>query len=123
MSADRKIHVYYDGQCPLCRRERRRFERLSGKRGADIVWCDVTEHQHALGERGIDCETALRSLHVELKDGRIVEGIDAYRLLLKRIPWLAPGAYIIGLPGLKQVLRRYYDHWVDKRLKRQGRLP
>ncbi|MCB8890141.1 thiol-disulfide oxidoreductase DCC family protein [Vreelandella malpeensis] len=122
MPADRKIRVYYDGQCPLCRRERRRFERLSGKHGADIAWCDVTEHQRVLGEHGIDCETALRSLHVELKDGRIIEGIDAYRLLLKRIPWLAPGAYIIGLPGLKQALRRYYDHWVDKRLKRQGRL-
>ncbi|WP_447895634.1 MULTISPECIES: thiol-disulfide oxidoreductase DCC family protein [unclassified Vreelandella] len=121
MSSARKINVYYDGQCPLCRRERRRFERLAGKRGRDVVWCDVAEYEQTLAKHGIARETALRSLHIELEDGRIIEGIDAYRLLMKRIPWLSPGAYIIGLPGIKQGLRRYYDHWVEKRLKRQGR--
>ncbi|WP_447555937.1 thiol-disulfide oxidoreductase DCC family protein [Vreelandella sp. EE22] len=115
------INVYYDGLCPSCREDRRRFERWSGKRSRDIAWCDVTEYQQTLRERGIERETALRSLHIELEDGRIIEGIDAYRLLMKRIPWLLPGAYIIGLPGIKQGLRRYYDHWVEKRLKRQGR--
>ncbi|MFG6667582.1 thiol-disulfide oxidoreductase DCC family protein [Halomonas sp. HNIBRBA4712] len=115
------IRVFYDARCPLCRRERRRFERLAGRRGDDIAWCDVTEHEQTLAARGVSRDTALRSLHIELENGRLIEGIDAYRLLMKRIPWLVPGAYIIGLPGIKQGLRRYYDHWVEKRLKRQGR--
>ncbi|MFI0474558.1 thiol-disulfide oxidoreductase DCC family protein [Halomonas sp. HMF6819] len=116
-----RIRVFYDGQCPSCRKDRRIFERLAGRRGDDIAWCDVTEYEQTLKAHGVARDTALRSLHIELKNGRLIEGIDAYRLLMKRIPWLVPGAYIIGLPGIKQGLRRYYDHWVEKRLKRQGR--
>jgi len=30
---------------------------------------------------------------------------------------------LIGLPGIKSLLRRGYDAWVRRRLARQGRLP
>jgi hypothetical protein len=66
---------------------------------------------------------ALRSLHIETAQGQLIEGIDAYRLLMKRIPWLLPVAWIIGLPGIKPALRALYDRWVKRRLKKQGRWP
>lgn len=123
MSTTAMINVYYDAICPICRKDRRRFERWAGKRAADIAWLDVTEHQRQLREKGVSPEAALRSLHIELSDGTMIEGIDAYRLLMQRIPLLYPGAWLIGLPGIKQALRRYYDHWVKKRLQREGRWP
>lgn len=115
------INVYYDGICPGCRKDRVRFERWAGKRASDIRWCDVTEHQQTLREKGGAPEAALRSLHVEQKDGRIIEGIEAYQLLMARIPMLRPVGWFIGLPGIKAGLRRYYDRWVQRRLKREGR--
>ncbi|MDR5874741.1 DUF393 domain-containing protein [Halomonas sp. CUBES01] len=123
MSTTAMINVYYDAICPICRKERRRFERWAGKRAAEIAWLDVTEHQDQLRDKGVSPEAALRSLHIELDDGTMIEGIDAYRLLMQRIPLLYPGAWLIGLPGIKQGLRRYYDHWVKKRLQREGRWP
>ncbi len=123
MSSKTSLHVFYDAQCPLCRKERRRYERWSGQHAADIDWLDVSEHESILREKGVDPAMALRSLHIETVQGELVEGIDAYRLLMKRIPWLLPVAWIIGLPGIKPALRAFYDAWVKRRLKKQGRWP
>lgn len=123
MPSKTSINVFYDAQCPLCRKERRRYERWSGQHAVDIAWLDVSEHQQALREKGVDPAMALRSLHVETAQGQLVEGIDAYRLLMSRIPLLKPVAWIIGLPGIKTALRTLYDIWVKRRLQKQGRWP
>lgn len=117
------LKVYYDGICPVCRRDRARFERWAGEAGRQVAWCDVTEHQETLRQKGIDPRAALLSLHVEEEGGHIEEGIDAYVLLMRRVPRLKPLAWLISLPGLKPLLRRWYDHWVRERLEREGRLP
>lgn len=121
MPDNASINVFYDAVCPICRKDRRLFERWAGKHGNWINWCDVTEHQQQLREKGVTPEAALRSLHIEKADGMLIEGIDAYRLLMMRIPLLVPIAWLIGLPGIKKALRWYYDRWVRKRLKREGR--
>ncbi|PRY61660.1 putative DCC family thiol-disulfide oxidoreductase YuxK [Vreelandella songnenensis] len=115
------IKVYYDAVCPSCRQDRRRYERWAGSRAGDIQWCDVSEHQDELRTRGISTDAALRSLHLALADGRIIEGIDAYRILMARVPLLRPLAWLIGLPLIKPGLRALYDGWVKRRLKQQGR--
>lgn len=123
MSKNTSINVYYDAQCPLCRKERRRYERWSGRRAGEIGWLDVSEHEQTLREKGVVPAMALRSLHIETAQGQLIEGIDAYRLLMKRIPLLVPIAWIISLPGIKSGLRTLYDVWVKRRLKKQGRWP
>ena len=123
MPSTNSINVFYDAQCPLCRQERRRYERWAGKRSTDIAWLDVSEHQQMLRERGVDPAVALRSLHVETAQGQLIEGIDVYRLLMARIPSLMPVAWVIGLPGIKSGLRALYDSWVKRRLQKQGRWP
>lgn len=121
MSSQTSINVFYDAQCPICRKERRRYERWSGRHATDIGWLDVSDNKQLLREKGVDPATALRSLHIETAQGQLIEGIDAYRLLMKRIPLLVPVAWIIGLPGLKAGLRALYDYWVKRRLQKQGR--
>lgn len=117
------LKVYYDGLCPLCRRDRTRYERWAGEAGREVVWCDLNVHQETLLEKSIDPQAALLSLHVEEQDGRVQEGIDAYVLLMQRVPRLKPIALLIGLPGLKPLLRWWYDLWVKRRLAKEGRLP
>lgn len=116
------LKVYYDGICPGCRRDRARYERWAGEAGRQVGWYDVTEHRDVLREKGVDLQAALLSLHVEEEGGRIREGIDAYILLMRRVPRLRPIAWLIGLPGLKPVLRWLYDGWVRRRLAREERL-
>lgn len=117
------LKVFYDGVCPVCRRDRTRYERWAGEAGESVVWCDATSHAQRLREKGVDPQAALLSLHLEDDAGRIHEGIDAYILLMRRVPRLRPLAWLIGLPGLKPLLRWLYDRWVRRRLRREGRLP
>lgn len=121
MPNNTSINVFYDAQCPLCRKERRRYERWLGRHATDISWLDVSDHEQTLRQKGVDPAVALRSLHIETAPGQLVEGIDAYRLLMKRIPLLVPVAWVIGLPGIKPGLRALYDAWVKRRLMKQGR--
>lgn len=123
MPSKTSINVFYDAQCPLCRKERRRYERWSGRHADDIGWLDVSEHEQLLRKKGVTPATALRSLHIETAQGQLIEGIDAYRVLMRRIPVLMPVAWLIGLPVIKPVLRAVYDAWVKRRLQKQGRWP
>lgn len=117
------LKVYYDGVCPRCIRDRHRYERLAGRAAGSVQWIDVTGNESSLRARGLQPEAALLSLHVEDHRGSIHHGLDAYILLMRRVPVLKPLAWLLALPGIKPVLERIYRRSVRRRLARQGRLP
>ncbi|CAM3696601.1 thiol-disulfide oxidoreductase DCC family protein [Halomonas sp. AOP12-C2-37] len=123
MPSKTSINIFYDAQCPLCRKERRRYERWLGHEADDIDWLDVSENEQALRDKGVEPAMALRSLHIETTQGELIEGIDAYRVLMRRISLLVPVAWVLGLPGIKPGVRALYDRWVKRRLQKQGRWP
>lgn len=116
------LTVFYDGACPRCVRERARYERLSASTGGDVEWLDITGRDSELDALGIDPSLALRELHVRDADGKVHRELDAYILLMARVPALRPLAWLIGLPGLRWLLARLYRLWVLRRLRRDNRL-
>lgn len=117
-----RIVVYYDGSCPSCVADRERYERLAGSSGSDVDWVDITGRDEELEAQGIDPGAALRELHVRDSQGRIHRELDAYILLMARVPALKPVAFIIGLPGIRQLLAWCYRILVMRRLRRTGRV-
>lgn len=77
--------VWYDGECPLCRREMALMRRLdaSGRirfvdvAGPDAVACPV------------DRRTLLRRFHAR-ENGEIVSGAEAFAAMWRAIPLLRP---------------------------------
>ncbi|QLC74266.1 DUF393 domain-containing protein [Pseudomonas sp. LPB0260] len=116
-----RLKVYYDGACPRCVADRRRYERLA-QHDDSVEWVDITGQENQLRAAGIDPYRALTELHVEDDQGRIHRELDAYILLMRRTPRLRPLAWLLGLPGLKPLLSWCYRRWVLRRLRRQGRL-
>lgn len=116
-----QLKVYYDAACPLCRRERQRYESWQ-KAAEGVEWLDVNTHDEHLSARGVVPREALLSLHVEDAAGQFHDGIDAYVLLMRRVPRLKLLAWVIGLPVIKPVLTWIYDRMVRRRLARDGRL-
>jgi len=118
-----KLKVYYDGSCPGCIKDRERYERLAGDKADQVQWTDITDRDEELKRKGIDPDAALQELHVEDERGQIHRELDAYILLMSRVPVLKPLAWLIGLPVIRPLLARLYHWMVSRRLRRTGRLP
>jgi len=116
------ITVFYDGACPRCVRDRERYERWAGRAGERVCWFDITGQDERLRALGIDPRRALTELHVLDEHQRLRSELDAYILLLAKIPWLKPLAWLIGRPLIRPWLARLYHWMVDRRLRRSGRL-
>lgn len=117
-----KITVYFDGACPKCVNDRRNYEKLAGKSGENILWIDITGREELLRESGIDPYRALTELHVRDENDNILSEIDAYILLLGKVPLLSPLAWLIDLPLIRPLLSQIYRRQVKRRLRRSGRL-
>lgn len=118
----KSITVFYDGSCPRCVRDRANYERLAGDSARDVEWLDITGREEALRAEDIDPDSALRELHVRAPDGRVLRELDAYILLMSRVPRLKPLAWLIGLPGLRGAFSWLYRTLVLRRLRRTGRI-
>lgn len=86
---DRRFTVYYDGGCPLCRREIETYRRM---RGADeLDWVDLSDCEPGRLGRDLDREAALARMHVRDRRGRLHEGAAAFGALWQQFPktrWL-----------------------------------
>ncbi len=117
-----KIRVYYDGTCPKCIKDRQTYEKLAGKAGEQVCWIDITGQEQQLHKIGIDPVEALTELHVKDENEHIHSELDAYILLMGRVPVLRPVAWLIGLPLIRPLLAGVYHWQVNRRLRRSGRL-
>ncbi|AWL12012.1 hypothetical protein HMF8227_01538 [Saliniradius amylolyticus] len=118
------LEVFYDAACPRCRKDRVRYEKLAGKYAHNILWLDANTHQQKMAELDIDYHAALLALHIYRPDiNEVYKELDAYDLLLGRVPWLKPLGWLFRIPVIRPVLAKWYHHWVVKRLCQQGRMP
>nr|WP_067293783.1 DUF393 domain-containing protein [Marinobacterium profundum] len=122
MNTQHSITVYYDGTCPRCRRDRARYEKLAGPAADTLCWFDISGQDAELLSLGIDPYKALTELHVKDGQQRIHSELDAYILLMRRVPLLKPLAWLIGLPLIRPLLSHCYHRWVMLRLRKSQRL-
>ncbi|MDQ6971468.1 MAG: DUF393 domain-containing protein [Mariprofundaceae bacterium] len=116
------ITVFYDGACEKCVRDRGNYEAMAGESGRDVHWFDITGKDKELRKLGINPELALTELHVRDSSGKIHSELDAYILLMSRVPRLKPLAWLIALPLIRPALAALYHRMVSRRLRREGRL-
>ena len=98
------LTVYFDGSCPLCRREIALYRRLP--QAAQLAWVDVSAGQ-ALGE-DLSCAAAMARFHVRDTQGRLFSGAAAFSLMWRQFPgwrWLG---YLSAWPPLSWVFELAY---------------
>lgn len=96
------LEVWFDGDCPLCRREIALLRRLD-RHGA-IVFTDVATGQ---GSCPIDRAELLSRFHAR-EDGRLVSGAEAFAAMWRAIPLLAPLGRMARNHSVLAVLERLY---------------
>jgi predicted DCC family thiol-disulfide oxidoreductase YuxK len=93
------IRVFYDGACPLCRKEISVYQRADRTRA--IEWCDVSDPINA--ELPLPRETLLARFHVQRPDGQLISGALGFVEVWRQLPgwrWLALPASMPGVPTL-----------------------
>ena len=113
--ASPELTVYYDGSCPLCRREIALYRRLDAARL--LEWVDVSAPA-AMGE-GLTCEAAMRRFHVRDAQGRLFSGAAAFCRLWMALPgWRWLGRFC-SLPPMLWLLELAYRAFLPMRPRLQ----
>ncbi len=100
-----RVTAFYDGACPLCRREIGVYQRAAG--AESVAFCDVSAADAP--PPGLTREEALRRFHVIDASGRLRSGADAFITLWLALPrwrWLGRLASAPPLPWLLERLYR-----------------
>jgi predicted DCC family thiol-disulfide oxidoreductase YuxK len=112
------IEVFYDGDCPLCRREIRMLRRLDRHRRIRTV--DIAADGFDAAALGVPRAALLARIHGRLPDGTLVEGVEVFRRLYAAVG-LGPLVSLTRLPGIAQALDIGYDWFAGNRLRLTGR--
>ena len=90
MTRSETCTVYFDGACPVCRRE---IAHYRGQRGSEsIAWIDASSCGEAELGPGLDRAVVLSRFHVRNADGTLTSGAAAFVAIWRRLPafaWLA----------------------------------
>jgi len=117
------LSVFYDGACPVCRREIGVYRDLAPAQ--PVEFCDVSQSSLRLPAE-LTREQALARFHVRHADGRIESGARAFIALWERLPywrWLARVGRLPGVTALMELAYRGFlrirpaiQRWAGKRV-------
>lgn len=105
-----RVTVWFDGGCPLCRREIGLMRRLD-RRGA-IAFLDLTSEETACP---LDRAELLARFHAQEPGRPVVSGAAAFAAMWRAIPALAWAGHAARLPPLAWLLERGYRLWLRVR--------
>jgi predicted DCC family thiol-disulfide oxidoreductase YuxK len=102
--------VFYDATCPLCRQSLERLGPIFRRRGFAFV---TLQESWVAADLGLTAIELRREMKLQLADGRVVGGVDAWIELGRAVWWLAPGAALLKLPGIGALARAGY-RWLAR---------
>lgn len=97
------LTVYYDGACPVCRREIGFYQKRTG---GDVSYCDVAAGVCPAPDLGR--EEALKRFHVRLSDGSLVSGAAAFLALWGQTPGFRAPAKLLSPRPVVALLDLFY---------------
>lgn len=109
--------AFYDGGCPLCRREIEHYRRID--RAGRVCWVDITRDAERLRLHALTPEQAMRSFHVLDINGRWRRGVAGFVELWSHLPYYRRLASLVRVLRLTGPLEPVYRRWADWRLQRR----
>lgn len=114
----RRFEVFFDGACPLCRREIAMVRRLD--RHGRIVVTDIAAPGFDAATVGVPHEELMARSHGRLADGTLVEGVEVFRRIYAAIGF-APLVALSRIWPMTWLLDRSYAWFARNRLRLTGR--
>lgn len=86
----KKAEVFYDGRCPLCRKEINHYKRLDTQQR--VVWHDIWQTKETLQALDVPFNEAMKLLHTIDRQGEVHRGAYSFIVIWRELPyyrWLA----------------------------------
>jgi predicted DCC family thiol-disulfide oxidoreductase YuxK len=117
-TADYEIEVFFDGGCPLCRREIAMLQRRDHERR--IRFTDIDDPSFSPATLGRSYDELMTAIQARLPDGTWLEGVEVFRRLyaicgFRRLVRLS------RWPGVSTALNLAYRIFARNRLRLTGR--
>jgi len=112
------IEVFFDGGCPLCRREMQLLQRRD--RDGTIRFTDIDSPTFEPSSVGKSLGDLMARIHARLPDGTWLEGVEVFRQLYT-IVGFGPLVRLSRLPLITQLLDWGYSVFARNRLRLTGR--
>ena len=109
--------VFYDGGCPLCRKEIDHYMRLD--RSQRICWVDITIEQALLSEHGLSYQQAMARIHGVDDKGVLVDGVEVFLIIWRNISAYRLLALTIDSLRLKSALDFVYGYFARWRMRKR----
>lgn len=103
MTSQPALVVWFDGACPLCRKEIDLMRKLDQRRAIEFI--DVARRESLCP---IDREALLRRFHAQERGGPILSGAAAFAAMWRAVPLLRPLGLIAQWPPVLWLLERTY---------------
>lgn len=98
-----KLRVFFDGGCPLCRKEISLYK--DADKAAVIDWLDVSAEKQ-VEPLPLARDALLARFHVQTSDGELISGARAFIRMWRQLPgwrWLAKICSIPGIPSILEI--------------------
>ena len=118
------VTLFWDGACPLCRREIAYYKSID--RAGAVNWVDCHADPSVLAPYGVTYEQAMARIHAAERtpEGgeRLLSGVDAFMAVWRRLPyWSVLPPLLAAAPGALPVAEAAYKVWARARLRITGR--
>jgi predicted DCC family thiol-disulfide oxidoreductase YuxK len=112
------VEVFYDGECPLCRREVAWLKRRD--KAQRIRFTNIAEAGFSAEALGTTTQRLMSQMHGRLSDGTWIKGVEVFRRMYAAAghTWLVA---LSRLPILAQLLDLGYRVFARHRLRLTGR--
>jgi predicted DCC family thiol-disulfide oxidoreductase YuxK len=104
--------VYFDGSCPLCRREIAVYQ--NAKPDQPIEWVDVSKPETQLPQ-GQSKEQLMARFHTRTAQGELLSGAAAFVHVWAQLPGWRVLAWLAKVPGVLWVMEKAYSGFLPMR--------
>lgn len=117
MSRNTKTIMFFDGGCPMCKREVAHYRSLD--RQNRVSWVDISRDADALAAYDVGLDAAMKRLHAVDDQGRVVSGVPAFVTVWRQLPIYRHLAWIVESTRTVPFLDRVYARFAAWRFRRR----
>lgn len=109
--------VFFDGACPLCKKEIHHYQRVDTE--SSIEWVDIHLNPERLSDHNIELNAAMERLHSINSDGTTITGVASFLLIWENLTRYKRIASLIRALKLEPLLEFIYTRFAAWRLRKR----